>query len=89
MTLATIPSKRKLDVTNARIAAKSECGLPMSKNQRNIWIVKSTPRSGIKKLRRKNKMVTRDDLEQLVKNRGQEALAQLSSKSLTRMCVRL
>lgn len=59
---------------NARTAAKSECGLPMSKNQRNIWIVKSTPRSGIEKLRRKNKMVTRDDLEQLVKNRGQEAV---------------
>lgn len=34
---------------------KSECGLPMSKNQRNIWIVKSTPRSGIEKLRRKTK----------------------------------
>lgn len=49
----TIPSKRKLDVTNARIAAKSECGLPMSKNQRNIWSVRSTPRSGIEKLRRK------------------------------------
>lgn len=74
MTLAIIPSKRKLDVTNARIAAKSECGLPMSKNQRNIWSVRSTPRSGIEKLRRKNKMVTRDDLEQLVKNRGQEAV---------------
>lgn len=74
MTLATIPSKRKLDVTNARIAVKSECGLPMSKIQRNIWSVRSTPRSGIEKLRRKNKMVTRDDLEQLVKNRGQEAV---------------
>lgn len=34
-------------------------------------------------------MVTRDDLEQLVKNRGKRLLAQLSSKSLTRMCVRL
>ncbi len=74
MTLATIPSRRRLDVTNAQTAAKSECGLPMSKNQRNIWSVSSTSRSGIKKLRRKNKMVTRDDLEQLVKNRGQEAV---------------
>lgn len=74
MTLATIPSKRKLDVTNARIAAKSECGLPIIKNRRNIWSVKSTPRSGIEKLRRKNEMVTRDDLVQLVKNQGQEAV---------------
>ena len=49
----TCDAKRKLDVTNARIAAKSECGLPMSKNQRNIWSVRSTPRSGIEKLRRK------------------------------------
>ena len=54
MTLAIIPSKRKLDVTNARIAVKSECGLPIIKNRRNIWSVKSTPRSGIEKVRRKN-----------------------------------
>lgn len=46
----------------------------MSKIQRNIWSVRSTPRSGIEKLRRKNETVTRDDLEQLVKNRGQEAV---------------
>jgi hypothetical protein len=74
VTPAITPLKRKLDATNARIAAKSECDLPMRKNRRNIWSVRSIPRSGIEKLRRKDKMVTRDDLEQLVKNRGQEAV---------------
>lgn len=48
VTLATIPSKRKLDVTNARTAAKRECGLPMSKNRRNIWSASSIQTTGIK-----------------------------------------
>lgn len=33
-------------------------------------------------------MVTRDDLVQLVKNKGQEAVGAAVVKSLTRMCVR-
>lgn len=48
VTLVTIPSKRRLDVTNARTAAKRECGLPMSKNRRNIWSASSTQTAGIK-----------------------------------------
>ena len=45
---AIIPSKQRLDVTNAQTAAKSEYVLHMLTKQRNIWSVRNTLTIGTK-----------------------------------------